>query len=304
MDGKKELKTLAMEKCPFLKGVWTMCMEGFGSYMRELRKEKAMTQQELAEKLHVSVSAVSKWERGLCYPELTKMEDLSELFGIPVTDLIHCRTSSIGSETNHSESMAPMVNGMRAEETKLESQMSQTSEQKTSETTFLLHPSKLTEEERRQYNREYHRLQEEERRRSRRIWGLALIPDTILTVAGYYLWPAIKAWFDTYMIPGNHFMAVDQPLSPGNQGIISHAPGMFHGPSEIYYILGFIAVLFIGAIGIVGVLTPETYWNIQRITWGASEEEAPNHFILLTRIGGLILWALCVILVLMLVTMA
>lgn len=39
--------------------------EKFGKFLTEIRKEKAMTQKELAEKLFVSDKTVSKWERGL-----------------------------------------------------------------------------------------------------------------------------------------------------------------------------------------------------------------------------------------------
>ena len=37
-----------------------------GNLIKELRKEKGMTQKDLADKLHITDRAVSKWERGLC----------------------------------------------------------------------------------------------------------------------------------------------------------------------------------------------------------------------------------------------
>jgi len=37
-----------------------------GTFIRELRKEKGMTQKDLAEHLHITDRAVSKWERGIC----------------------------------------------------------------------------------------------------------------------------------------------------------------------------------------------------------------------------------------------
>lgn len=39
----------------------------FGTFLSQLRKEKGMTQKELAEKLYVSDKAVSKWERGVSH---------------------------------------------------------------------------------------------------------------------------------------------------------------------------------------------------------------------------------------------
>lgn len=49
-----------------------------GNRIAENRKRKGLTQKELAERLHVSAAAVSKWERGLNYPDLALMEPLAE----------------------------------------------------------------------------------------------------------------------------------------------------------------------------------------------------------------------------------
>ena len=54
-----------------------MNKEVFGTFIAEMRKEKGLTQQNLADQLHVTDKAVSKWERGLCYPDLTLMEPLA-----------------------------------------------------------------------------------------------------------------------------------------------------------------------------------------------------------------------------------
>ncbi|MDR1565036.1 MAG: helix-turn-helix domain-containing protein, partial [Oscillospiraceae bacterium] len=43
----------------------------FGLFISQKRKEKGLTQRELADILYVSESAVSKWERGLSYPDIT-----------------------------------------------------------------------------------------------------------------------------------------------------------------------------------------------------------------------------------------
>ena len=44
-----------------------------GNFISECRKEKKLTQEQLAEKMDVSVNAVSKWERGLNLPDISKM---------------------------------------------------------------------------------------------------------------------------------------------------------------------------------------------------------------------------------------
>lgn len=59
-----------------------------GKLIRELRLERGMTQLELAEKLHVSDRAVSKWERGLCAPDLGNLEPLAGALGCGLTELI------------------------------------------------------------------------------------------------------------------------------------------------------------------------------------------------------------------------
>ena len=59
-----------------------------GIFISELRKSKSMTQKELAEKLNVTDKAVSKWERGLGYPEITITPLLAEQLGISVNELL------------------------------------------------------------------------------------------------------------------------------------------------------------------------------------------------------------------------
>lgn len=59
-----------------------------GQKILELRKAKGWTQKDLAQRIPVSVAAVSKWERGLNYPDLSLMEPLAEILGITVSELL------------------------------------------------------------------------------------------------------------------------------------------------------------------------------------------------------------------------
>lgn len=59
-----------------------------GKFIQEKRKEKALTQETLAEKLYVTDRAVSKWERGLSLPDADKMLDLCDILGINVNELL------------------------------------------------------------------------------------------------------------------------------------------------------------------------------------------------------------------------
>jgi transcriptional regulator with XRE-family HTH domain len=59
-----------------------------GQLITELRKEKGMTQKQLAEALNVTDKAVSKWERGLSFPDISMLEPLSELLDISIMELL------------------------------------------------------------------------------------------------------------------------------------------------------------------------------------------------------------------------
>ncbi len=59
-----------------------------GNFIAELRKEKKLTQKELAEKINVSDKAVSRWETGKGYPDVTSLVSLSEYFDVSVNELL------------------------------------------------------------------------------------------------------------------------------------------------------------------------------------------------------------------------
>ena len=59
-----------------------------GQLIAEARKEKGLTQRELAQALHVSAQAVSKWERGLNFPDLALLEPLGDCLGLSVSELL------------------------------------------------------------------------------------------------------------------------------------------------------------------------------------------------------------------------
>ena len=63
----------------------------FGAFISELRKEKGITQKELAGKLFISDKAVSKWETGHSVPDITLLVPLSEILEVTVTELLECR---------------------------------------------------------------------------------------------------------------------------------------------------------------------------------------------------------------------
>lgn len=60
-----------------------------GIFISELRKEKKMTQKELAAALHITDKAVSKWERGQSSPDISLLIPLSELLGVTTGELLN-----------------------------------------------------------------------------------------------------------------------------------------------------------------------------------------------------------------------
>lgn len=61
-----------------------------GEFISQKRKEKQITQKELAKCLHVTDKAVSRWERGLGFPDINTLEPLADTLGITLTELMRC----------------------------------------------------------------------------------------------------------------------------------------------------------------------------------------------------------------------
>ena len=85
-----------------------------GNLIKELRKGKGMTQKDLADKLHITDRAVSKWERGLCAPDISLLEPLSEILDVKVTDLISGEQSA--EEEKEVETKVLEADGMQEKE--------------------------------------------------------------------------------------------------------------------------------------------------------------------------------------------
>ena len=89
-------------------------MNEFGNFLYELRKEKGMTQQELADKLLVTNRAVSKWETGETFPETAQLVPLAGIFGVTVDELLRGERSAgtegetAKTEQAHSADDAPL----------------------------------------------------------------------------------------------------------------------------------------------------------------------------------------------------
>lgn len=59
-----------------------------GERISRLRQEKGMTQIALAEALGITSQAISKWERGQSFPDVSRLDELSEILGVAVAYLL------------------------------------------------------------------------------------------------------------------------------------------------------------------------------------------------------------------------
>ena len=62
-----------------------------GEIIKELRKQRKITQEELAELVGVTPQAISKWERGLSCPDISLLDDLSKILEVSVIEILKGR---------------------------------------------------------------------------------------------------------------------------------------------------------------------------------------------------------------------
>jgi transcriptional regulator with XRE-family HTH domain len=92
-----------------------------GAYISHLRRDKDWTQMELADKLNISHQAVSRWEKGDSFPDITTLAQIAGLFGVSVDDLLNGGPTAGGAKRpatgkvleelahGHAETVARMV---------------------------------------------------------------------------------------------------------------------------------------------------------------------------------------------------
>lgn len=78
-----------------------------GAWIAEKRKEKNMTQSQLADKLHVTDKAVSRWERGGGFPDINTIEPLADALGVSMVEFM--RAESIPDEQLNRENASKAI---------------------------------------------------------------------------------------------------------------------------------------------------------------------------------------------------
>lgn len=77
-----------------------MSNKTLGQMICSLRKEKNMTQNDLAEKMNVTDKAVSKWERNLSCPDINSIPMLAEVLGVSVEELLNAQAKQENNTTD------------------------------------------------------------------------------------------------------------------------------------------------------------------------------------------------------------
>ncbi len=81
----------------------------FGAMIVQFRKEKGMTQLELAQQLGITDKAVSKWERDLSYPDVASIPKIAEIFGVSVDELMQTKQPEAAPGKQKIRNMVPLA---------------------------------------------------------------------------------------------------------------------------------------------------------------------------------------------------
>ena len=79
-----------------------MNQQKIGLYLKELRKDKQLTQAQLAEILGVSNRTVSRWETGVNMPDFDVLIEIAEFYGVPVQNILEGEQDmNVNTPSNH-----------------------------------------------------------------------------------------------------------------------------------------------------------------------------------------------------------
>ena len=82
----------------------------FNEKLQELRKREGITQEELAEKLYVSRTAISKWESGRGYPSIDSLKGISQFFSVSIDELLSSDEMLTMAEENNKKTKKQFCN--------------------------------------------------------------------------------------------------------------------------------------------------------------------------------------------------
>ena len=80
-----------------------------GKFIAECRKQQGLTQAQLAEKLHITDKAISKWERGIAMPDSSIMLELCSILGISVNEMLSGESATLENSEQSNELLLEMA---------------------------------------------------------------------------------------------------------------------------------------------------------------------------------------------------
>ena len=86
-----------------------MSSKSMGETISTLRKEKGLTQKELADQLNITDKAVSKWERDAACPDTQLIPKLAEIFGVSIEELMNAKSAAVPVKHNTVENMINLI---------------------------------------------------------------------------------------------------------------------------------------------------------------------------------------------------
>lgn len=90
-----------------------------GAFLKELRKEHALSQEQLAERFNVSSRSISRWENGNTMPDISVMIELADFYDIDIRDLLRGERKSEKMEENLKETLVMVAEYTEADKEKI-----------------------------------------------------------------------------------------------------------------------------------------------------------------------------------------
>ena len=81
-----------------------------GAFLKELRKEKELTQEQLAERLNVSNRSVSRWETGSTLPDISMLVEIAEFYEVDIREIINGERKSENMNEEVKETILAVAN--------------------------------------------------------------------------------------------------------------------------------------------------------------------------------------------------
>jgi len=94
-----------------------------GAFLRELRKEKDLSQEELAERFNVSSRSVSRWENGNTMPDISIIIELADFYDVDIRELLNGERKSENMNEELKETLTMVADYSKAEKERLTKQL-------------------------------------------------------------------------------------------------------------------------------------------------------------------------------------